>query len=95
MPEGSAILYSDDMNINKVKKQNNFLVCSFEQWNMTSLSPTGDVVSEPPVRDYVRYIFIYLFYGRMSYGNKNRFFISRLYNLLKRLTTRSLKPGQF
>ena len=72
------------------------LFVGFETWQITVLSPKTGEELKPCFGDYVKYIYVYLFRGIPdNYSPSNRRFISRLYNVLKRLATRSLKPTQF
>ena len=79
---------------NILKSRHNILLCAFDEWTITAISPMGEVVSDPPIRDYVRYVLHYLICPGPVYRPCNQRFISRLTSFFRRLFTNSLKPGQ-
>lgn len=76
------------------KIRRNVLLCNFDDWVMTAIAPNGENVKNPPLKDYLRYIWTYLTIKKVSYNSRNNLFISRLGNLFRRLFTNTLKPSQ-
>lgn len=75
------------------------IIASFEDWAITVIDPVFGRV-EPAIGDYLKYYRSYLFFysDGSPKARRRRYsafrFVSRLLHLLKRVFTRSLKPGQ-
>ena len=75
------------------------IIADFKEWSMAVLDPIYGRV-EPAIGDYLKYYRAYLFFysegspkARLS-RNSAYLFLSRLWQLSKRLFTNSLKPAQ-
>ena len=70
------------------------LLFAVDEWKMTILSPDGSKVNKLTPKDYARFLWAYVLYGgRVSRKKENKRLVRRVYNVLKRLFTNSLKPG--